>query len=118
MPHDNLPPDLRDTIQAEGHGQIRDLEPLKGGVISDTARITLDSGDTYVLKWCADAKPDLYQKETDGLQRLNLDGCPRMPGVISFSESHLLLEDLGRAAIHHPMGGVRPAGGPAAHPSR
>jgi fructosamine-3-kinase len=97
MLYNSLPPDFLHYIQLQCHSQVKDIESLKGGVISETSRVTLENGDTYVLKSCPSAEPGLYPKEADALQRLNLPGCPRVPHVVSFSESYLLMEDLGHS---------------------
>jgi len=102
MPGRDLPADLLKQIRQTCHSAIVRRESLKGGVISDTSRITLGNGGTYVLKACPSAPPDLYPKEADALKCLGLPGCPRVPRVIACSRSYLLLEDLGPAAAPTP----------------
>lgn len=81
--------------------EIVSEEQLPGGLISLTRRITTESG-SYVVKQCATAPPNLYQREAEGLRELTKSDGPRVPEVLNVAEDHLLLEDLGK---HEPPAG-------------
>lgn len=76
-------------------GEITSEEQLPGGLISLTRRVVTAKG-SYVVKQCAAAPPNLYQRETEGLKELAKPGAPRVPKVLSAGDDHLLLEDLGK----------------------
>lgn len=90
-----LPRPVLDFFVTNDLGTIVDSQPLHGGIISQTRRLRTSIGTTLVLKTSSNIPADLYAKEAEGLARLNLPGCPRVPRVLSVGSDHLLLEDLG-----------------------
>lgn len=92
-----IPPEVLAFFEAESLGGVQQIQPLKGGLISLTRRITTYSGASFVLKHSADAPLRLHQLEADGLRALGSVEGLRTPAVYAAGETFLLLEDLGSA---------------------
>ena len=85
-----------------GSCTIVDVKRVGGGCISPSARIRLDDGPLYFLKWDDGSAPDgLFAAEARGLADLRRSGVIRVPEVVVCSDSWLLLEWLEPA----PAGG-------------
>lgn len=91
----NLPVSVQHHCLTRGLGEVIRTQPLKGGIISEVARLFTSSGATLVLKQSNRLAADTYAKEAAGLAALDRPGCPRVPKVLDVSATHLLLEDLG-----------------------
>jgi fructosamine-3-kinase len=64
-------------------------EPLGGGCIARTSKITTDSGQVFVLK---EVQGDVCQKEANGLAELKKSGAIQIPKVIFADAGMLILE--------------------------
>ncbi len=64
-------------------------------MISLTRRIVTEK-TSFVIKQCPNPPPHLYQRESEGLKALGVEGGPRIPQVLRVSDEYLLLEDLGK----------------------
>jgi fructosamine-3-kinase len=76
---------------------IVETEPLAGGCIHDSLRISTDLGESFFLKWSPDSTEDAFLSEADGLESLAYAGSLRVPEVVGYSTptespSWLLLE--------------------------
>ncbi len=98
-----LPPGLAISIQrhlSEVVGRVVSIvetEPLAGGCIHDSLRISTDLGESFFLKWSPDSTEDAFLSEADGLESLAYAGSLRVPEVVGYSTptespSWLLLE--------------------------
>ncbi len=82
-----LPPGVRDGVTAaleERLGRppsIASARSVGGGCINPSARIEIDGGDAFFLKWNAE-HPELFVPEADGLEALSRAGGPRIPEVL------------------------------------
>ena len=82
-----LPAPVRDQVLAsleERLGRprgIADVRSVGGGCINPSARIEIDGGEAFFLKWNAD-HPGLFEAEADGLEALARVGGPRIPEVM------------------------------------
>ena len=81
---------------------IAQVTRVSGGCISPSARVSIDSGETFFLKWSeGDAPRGLFVAEARGLAALAAARAVRVPFVIAFDEEWLLLEWLEpQPAIH------------------
>ncbi|MFW5951237.1 MAG: fructosamine kinase family protein [Gemmatimonadota bacterium] len=97
-----LPGEVRRSVEAalaaaSGRGATIDrLRPVGGGCISPTARIELDTGDAFFLKWGQAGLPTgLLAAEARGLRQLRQADAVRVPEVIGSGDDGpgwLLLE--------------------------
>lgn len=82
--------------------RITSARPVGGGCISPAARVELEGGETYFLKWSrSDGEPrGLLEAEAKSLEAMRSVGVVRVPSVIATGGSWLLLEWLepGRAS--------------------
>lgn len=82
-----LPAGVRDEVLAsleERLGRAAGLTEVRsvgGGCINPSARIEIEGGDTFFLKWNAD-HPGLFEAEADGLTALDGIRGPRIPEVV------------------------------------
>ncbi len=72
--------------------EIKSVAPLSGGCISDARRVEVSSGDYYFLKINDSVDTDMFLKEAHGLQELGKASAIRVPEVVAFDKSFILLE--------------------------
>lgn len=106
-----LPAPVRDGVQAALRrlgvaSKISGVTPLKGGCINQGARVSLQGGAAFFLKWNAAAPPRFFEAEAAGLRLLGAAGALRVPAPVasgggSGAPSWLLLEFV-------PAGAPRP----------
>lgn len=83
-------------LKRNGFGRIESEESLSGGSICSVSRLHLDSGVNLVLKSHDSPPVYLFQAEAAGLNAIAVAGVMRVPAVVYWDETFLLLEDLGR----------------------
>ena len=99
----SLPPALTVTLQhrlTEIAGRpsfIVESQPVAGGCIHQSLKISTDAGRDFFLKWSPDSTEDAFLAEADGLEALGYLGNLRIPEVVGYSvpgetPSWLLLE--------------------------
>ncbi|MDP6652264.1 MAG: fructosamine kinase family protein [Gammaproteobacteria bacterium] len=79
-----------------GFGNIVRQEPVGGGCINDTQRLTMDAGGSIFLKQHGQPPDGMFHAEAVGLAALGKCGALRIPNVIHVEDNFLLLEDLGQ----------------------
>jgi fructosamine-3-kinase len=90
----NVPEPVVAWCRARGWGDITKIDPLGGGCIHRSCRLTTQAGPSLFLKTNPDVPADLFAREAEGLQALAVDGGPRLPQAHLWQETFLLLEDL------------------------
>jgi fructosamine-3-kinase len=91
----NVFPELvRRWLREHGYGPIVSTRSVKGGCINQGMIIRVETGDTFFLKTNANAPTDMFAKEAQGLQALQVEGGPVVPRVYAHDRRFLLLEDL------------------------
>jgi fructosamine-3-kinase len=90
----NLPAPVVDWCRARGWGEVMEVDPLGGGCIHQSYRLTTRNGPSLFLKTNQAVPPDMFAREAYGLTTLTVDGGPRIPHAHLWSETFLLLEDL------------------------
>ncbi len=104
----NLPEAVHRWLEDRGHGDLRSSEPVSGGCINNGTRLHIASGATFFLKLNPEAPADMFAREAEGLEALEVPGAPRVPTPLLVDETFLLLEDLApapRAADYWPAFG-------------
>jgi fructosamine-3-kinase len=81
-------------LAEQGAGEVVNQQRVGGGSINDCQRLHTRDGRSYFFKHNLEAKPDMFQREAEGLQALRVSGGPRVPEVYLVGQDFLLLEDL------------------------
>jgi fructosamine-3-kinase len=90
--------DVEDALGRLGHAaRIQEVAPLSGGCINHGARLTVEGGACFFLKWNSNAPPSFFDAEADGLRALAAARSVRVPepvarGGRSGAPAWLLLE--------------------------
>jgi fructosamine-3-kinase len=90
----NIPAPVVEWCRARGWGEITEAVPLGGGCIHSSYRLRTAGGPNLFLKVNTSVPHDMFEREADGLLALRVDGGPRLPQPLLWSDSFLLLEDL------------------------
>src|SRR5689334_1368839 len=92
--NNGIPDAVATFLTTDGFGSIDDVQPVAGGFINHTCRITTSSKASFILKQNAASPVRLFECEAAGLQMLGQAGM-RTPKVWAVGANFLLLEDLG-----------------------
>jgi len=106
-----LPESLRRHLEALVNSAVRALATVPGGDINDAYRVQVADGRRLFVKTSRNAPPDLYIREAEGLEYLEV-GLDRsglqVPGVVAVSDAMLVLDYLEvtppTAAIEETLG--------------
>ena len=74
---------LSEIIGQPSH--ITDTQPVAGGCIHQSIRISTDRGEHFFLKWSPDSTGEAFLAEADGLKALSDLGSLRIPEVVGCS---------------------------------
>jgi fructosamine-3-kinase len=94
---DMVPKPVIAWIEENEFGSISSVHPLGGGCINDGVRLETTSGGSFFLKTNSRAPEDMFAREAEGLQAMNLHDAPRVPRPYFYDEDFLLMEDLAPA---------------------
>jgi protein-ribulosamine 3-kinase len=89
-----LPQAVNAWLEAQGYGRVAASHPVGGGCINNGARLETTSGRTFFLKTNSRAPADMFAREAEGLEALQVADGPRVPRPYLVGEQFLLLEDL------------------------
>lgn len=88
-----LPDSIRKTIEAELSEEVVSQTSVHGGDINEAAKIKLNSGKQYFVKWNNSAPQNMFEAEKKGLQLLlSAQTKLQIPQVKLSSENFLMLE--------------------------
>jgi fructosamine-3-kinase len=87
-------PEIQDWLKAQNVGEIIKTETLGGGCIHNSITILTTSGKRFFLKQNQSTPSDMFQKEAQGLNALQISDGPILPKVFLVGKYFLLLEDL------------------------
>ncbi|MFO8037707.1 MAG: fructosamine kinase family protein [Anaerolineales bacterium] len=88
---------VRDWCREHGYGGVVSIERVGGGCINEGAILETESGQSFFVKTNNAAPPDMFPREAEGLEALDVDDGPRVPRVYHAEASYILLEDLNPA---------------------
>lgn len=77
-------------------GAPLELEPVGGGCIAEAQVAVFSDGSSVFVK-CAEAAPDLFEREAEGLAALAAAGAIRVPEVLAVDSGALVLEHIKQA---------------------
>lgn len=89
-----IPEEVVRWCQEHGLGEIVKTRAVGGGCINDGQVLQTQSGPSMFLKTNQRAPADMFQREAEGLQALQVRGGPHVPEVMLVGAHFLLLEDL------------------------
>jgi fructosamine-3-kinase len=106
---ETFPPTLREEVEAALSNraaqkvEIVDAEPVTGGCIHQTARLSTNLKEDFFIKWARDPLSDVFAAEADGLSAMRASTDLTIPDVIGHSEGDatpawLLLEYVPRGS--------------------
>lgn len=88
-----LPEPITEIIQDHFDSNIIDINSIQGGDINQGGKFTLDSGDTFFIKWNLSSDPSMFAKEAKGLAVLSdAESGLHIPEVITFGDHFMVLE--------------------------
>lgn len=79
-------------LTARTLGPINRLEPVSGGSICDSYRLTTTGGELFFIKTRSSAPEQLFHREADGLRALAQSTTLRVPAVCHADTDYILLE--------------------------
>ncbi len=99
----NIPKIVSTWVEDQGQGQLTSMKSVGGGCINNGARLFTSTDQTYFLKQNRSAPEDMFLREAEGLEALNVEGAPRVPQPLLHGKTFLLLEDLnpGRSKVDY-----------------
>jgi protein-ribulosamine 3-kinase len=79
-------------IESITKSKIKSMEPVSGGCISDAYKLETNSGDLFFLKLNKNNPKDMFEKEANGLTELYKSKSVRVPNVLHYDNSYILIE--------------------------
>lgn len=89
----SLPVSVRKAVEAalekrfDAPRSIRTTRSVGGGCINPSARLEVDGGEAFFLKWNDAADAEMFGAEADGLRALAAPGALRVPAVLGVGGS-------------------------------
>ena len=83
---------IKKEIEERLDSEVRKYESLSGGCISNAYRLTMSSGQKYLLKINDNTPTDMFEKEAHGLNELQKADAVRVPGAKIYSTNYLVTE--------------------------
>jgi protein-ribulosamine 3-kinase len=92
-----LPEAAAAWLLSQGYGKITSIRPVGGGCINNGALLETSSGGSFFLKTNRRTPADMFAREAEGLEALDVPGGPRVPRPYLHGPDFLLMEDLAPA---------------------
>jgi len=92
-----LPKTVSAWIIEQGYGEVISHQTTGGGCINNGTILKTRIGTTFFLKTNSHAPADMFAREAEGLEALQVSGAPRIPRPYLWGSDFLLLEDLSSA---------------------
>ena len=89
-----LSDELKLKIENHTGSKIKSLSSISGGCISDAYKVVLQNDKNFFLKLNFNASADMFIKEAHGLNELKKANAIRIPEVMLFDTSYILLEHI------------------------
>jgi fructosamine-3-kinase len=94
-----IPQAVEKWLAENGFGEVRFARPVGGGCINNGTRLETESGQSFFLKTNSHAPEDMFAREAEGLDALQVGDGPKVPQPYLHGSDFLLLEDLS-PAVH------------------
>lgn len=92
-----IPNLVQSFLEEHDYGPVTGTHSVAGGCISSGKIITTQSGVTFFLKFNPNTAADMFAREAEGLNALQVDDGPIVPDIFLHGRDFILLEDLAPA---------------------
>ena len=89
-----IPEKVIQWFEENGYGVVESALPVGGGCINNGMQLKTTSDVSFFLKSNSSAPPDMFSREVEGLEALDVEGGPRVPKPYLHAPNFLLMEDL------------------------
>ena len=89
-----IPKAVQEWLEENGYGGVTRRQAVSGGCINSGAVLETGSGQRFFLKTNTSNPADMFEREAQGLEALDVKNGPRLPRSYLFGSDFLLLEDL------------------------
>lgn len=89
-----IPEEVTSWLSENGFGEVVAHHFTGGGCINHGARLKTSRGKSLFLKTNSRAPKDMFIREVEGLEALQVQGAPRIPRPYLWGADFLLMEDL------------------------
>ena len=89
-----IPNRVIEWLEEHGHGTIINSRSVGGGCINNGMLLNTESGTSFFLKTNTRCPEDMFERESQGLEAIRVNGGPRVPKAYLYSANFLLMEDL------------------------
>ncbi|MBT3239582.1 MAG: phosphotransferase [Chloroflexi bacterium] len=89
-----IPEPVDNWLLNNGQGEVDSVSPVSGGSINQAFRLKTNKKFNYFLKINKNCPPDMFLREAEGLELLDIESGPRVPKVHLFGDNFILLEDI------------------------
>ncbi|NRA37215.1 MAG: fructosamine kinase family protein [Planctomycetes bacterium] len=89
---DHLSTIIKNVCSQLGYGSMTDKQSISGGCISDSYRITCDSGSEFFIKHNEHCPTDFFAAEAAGLQAMHDTTQIRVPQVLYHNQQCIVME--------------------------
>ena len=79
-------------IESITKSSVKSIETVSGGCISEAYKLAMNSGEIFFLKLNRNNPKDMFKKEAHGLGELYKTNTIKVPRVIHFDETFILIE--------------------------
>ena len=93
-----IPKAVREWLAQKHFGEVISQKPVGGGCINNGMVLKTSTGESFFLKINPTAPADMFEREAQGLDALNIPGGPTIPISYLHSVDFLLMEDLAPAS--------------------
>lgn len=92
-----IPDSVRNWLIKNGYGSIISSRAVGGGCINHGMILHAEAGQSFFLKTNQTTPADMFTREAEGLQALQVDGGPVIPEPYLFARDFILMQDLAPA---------------------
>jgi fructosamine-3-kinase len=92
-----IPEAVQEWLVLKQFGEIISQQPVGGGCINNGMVLKTSTGDSFFLKTNPAAPTDMFEREAQGLDAVNVPGGPVIPKPYFYGVDFLLMEDLAPA---------------------
>lgn len=89
-----IPSKVKEWLKENNFGEVESSRSVGGGCINNGMLLVTQSGKRFFLKTNSRAPKDMFEREVEGLNALNVEGGPRVPIPYLNACDFLLMEDL------------------------
>jgi fructosamine-3-kinase len=92
-----IPSEVKEWLLENKFGTVASQKAVGGGCINNGMILQTESSRSFFLKVNPRAPRDVFEREAEGLQELNISGAPTIPEPFLYGSSFILMENLSPA---------------------